>query len=496
MITVLVFGDQLNLRIGALAQASPETHRVLLIEAADKIGSQPWHPQRLHLYLSAMRHFADELRVVGFDVDYQIAPSMRHGVTAHRERHQPTHVVATEPNSYRARQLSQSLGIDMIRSNQFLCHPDDFAAFMKGRKSLKMEDFYRWQRSRLGYLMDGAQPVGGRWNFDEDNREPPPKDGHDRWPTPPVSELDDVDREVIAMLSDEMNGELPYGQWATTRTEALVRLEFFIKHVLPMFGPHEDAMLKDNWHLAHSLLSSYLNLGLLLPSEVVDAVQEAFEEGSVSINSAEGFIRQIIGWREFIWNMYWKLMPEYADMNGLNAQRSLSPLFTGKSPTQMNCMSHSLRAIHEYGWAHHIQRLMVLGNFGLIAGLNPKEFTDWMWYSFVDAAEWVMVPNVVGMSLYADGGQLATKPYASGGAYIDRMSDYCNGCHYDRKKRVGDNACPYTTLYWDFMLRHDEQFVRNPRVSRQVHAARKLSDVAQVQERAQQVLSLLDSGHL
>ncbi len=496
MITVLVFGDQLNVRIGALAHAKPGTHRVLLIEAADKIGSRPWHPQRLHLYLSAMRHFADELRTAGFDVDYRIAPSMRLGVVAHRERYAPLKMVATEPNSYKARQMCLSLEIEMVRSDQFLCHPDDFAMFTQGRKSLKMEDFYRWQRSRLDYLMDGTQPVGGRWNFDEDNREPPPKDDHDRWPAPPVSEFDDIDREVIALLPGDLNGALPHGQWATTRGDALGRLNFFVKNVLPMFGPHEDAMLANNWHLAHSLLSPYLNLGLLLPGEVVDAAQQAFEKGDVPLNSAEGFIRQVIGWREFIWNMYWKLMPEYIDMNGLGAQRQLPPLFTGQSQTQMNCVSHSLRSIHDYGWAHHIQRLMVLGNFGLISGINPKEFTDWMWYSFVDAAEWVMVPNVVGMSLYADGGQLATKPYASGGAYIDRMSDYCNGCAYDRKKRVGDNACPYTTLYWDFMMRHDEQFVRNPRVSRQVHAARKLSDVSQVQARAQQVLSSLDSGHL
>jgi deoxyribodipyrimidine photolyase-related protein len=194
--------------------------------------------------------------------------------------------------------------------------------------------------------------------------------------------------------------------------------------------------------------------------------------------------------------MYWTFMPEYPDMNGLDAQIPLPSLFDGNTGTHMNCVSQSLRAIHDYGWAHHIQRLMVLGNFALISGIRPREFTDWMWESFVDAAEWVMVPNVVGMSLYADGGRLATKPYASGGAYIDRMSDYCNGCQYDRKKRVGDNACPFTTLYWDFMLRHDEQFVRNPRVSRQVYAARKLSDVDAVQARAQQVLNLLSDGDL
>ncbi len=496
MITVLVFGDQLNTRIGALAQAQPDTHRVLLVEAADKISSKRWHPQRLHLYLSAMRHFAEELRASGFEVDYRHAVSMRSGVEGHRAQWKPSQIVATEPNSYRARQLCEALGIETVRSNQFLCHPDDFATFTHGRKSLKMEDFYRWQRVRFGYLMDGQQPIGGRWNYDDENREPAPKDGHDRWPTPPVGQLDHIDNEVIAGLPSENPGAVPFGQWATTRSAALDRLQFFIDHVLPDFGPHEDAMLTNNWHLAHSLLSPYLNLGLLLPGEVVEAALAAFERGGVPINSVEGFVRQIIGWREFIWNMYWTFMPEYPDMNGLDAQIPLPSLFDGNTGTHMNCVSQSLRAIHDYGWAHHIQRLMVLGNFALISGIRPREFTDWMWESFVDAAEWVMVPNVVGMSLYADGGRLATKPYASGGAYIDRMSDYCNGCQYDRKKRVGDNACPFTTLYWDFMLRHDEQFVRNPRVSRQVYAARKLSDVDAVQARAQQVLNLLSDGDL
>jgi deoxyribodipyrimidine photolyase-related protein len=496
VITVWVFGDQLNINIGALATAQPDTHRVLLIESVEKIRSRPWHPQRVHLYVSAMRHFAVELRAAGFEVDYRHATSMRRGVTEHRSEWSPSRVIATEPNSYRARQLCVELDVETVRSNQFLCHPDEFAGFVGSRKSLKMEDFYRWQRRRLGYLMDGTEPVAGRWNFDDENREPPPKTGHDRWPSPPVSSFDEIDREVLHTLPADVFGARPTGQWATTRADALARLQFFVENVLPMFGPHEDAMLKDNWHLAHSLLSPYLNLGLLLPHEVADAAHDAFRNGHVPISSAEGFIRQVIGWREFIWNMYWKLMPEYVEMNGLHATLALPPVFAGQAETQMNCVSHSLRAIHDYGWAHHIQRLMVLGNFALISGIQPREFTDWMWESFVDAAEWVMVPNVVGMSLYADGGQLATKPYASGGAYIDRMSDYCADCVYDRKKRVGDNACPFTTLYWDFMLRHEEQFVRNPRVSRQVYAARKLSDVDAVQDRAQQALHLLSNGDL
>ena len=327
-------------------------------------------------------------------------------------------------------------------SNQFLCHPNDFAAWAGTRKSFKMEDFYRWQRKRLGYLMDGDQPAGGEWNYDELNRERPPKDGRDRWP-------------------------VPVDVWATTRAEALQRLEFFITRVLPMFGPHEDAMLANNWHLAHSVLSPYLNLGLLLPAEVCDRVEAEFRAGRVPINSAEGFIRQIIGWREYVWNFYWRHMPDYAELNHLDAQLDLPPLFTG-APTKMRCVSGILDDVRERGWVHHIPRLMVLGNLALIAGVHPQQFTRWMWDSFVDAAEWVMVPNVIGMSLHADGGMMASKPYAAGGAYIDRMSDYCKGCAFDRTKRVGADACPFTTLYWDFLARHQALLAKNPRMSLQV----------------------------
>jgi deoxyribodipyrimidine photolyase-related protein len=244
------------------------------------------------------------------------------------------------------------------------------------------------------------------------------------------------------------------------------------------------------------LLSPYLNNGLLLPGEVVDAAISAYESGAVPINSAEGFIRQIIGWREYIWNFYWLYMPEYASRNGLDAQRPLPPLFTNTSKTKMSCMKTVLEGIEAHSYSHHIERLMVLGNFALISGINPQQFTEWMWNSYIDAAEWVMVPNVVGMSLYADGGGLATKPYASGGAYIDRMSNHCKGCAYDRKKRTGDNACPFTNLYWAFMLRHQETFVKNPRVARQVRAAQQLSDVSDVQATAVRILNSLDSGEL
>jgi deoxyribodipyrimidine photolyase-related protein len=469
--TVWVLGDQLNRAIGALASATPQSHRILLITANDKVSSRPWHTARISLIMRAMQSFADELRAAGFEVDHREATTMREGVESHRREYSPERIIVTEPNSVTARRLASSLGCISIPSNQFLCHPNDFAAWAGSRKSFKMEDFYRWQRRRLGYLMDGDTPAGGDWNYDEQNRERPPKDGHDRWP-------------------------VPVDVWATTRAGALERLDFFVRKVLPMFGPHEDAMLADNWHLAHSVLSPYLNLGLLLPHEVCDRVEAEYRAGRVPINSAEGFIRQVIGWREYVWNLYWRWMPEYATKNSLDAEMELPPVFTGQATTRMHCVGGILDDLRARGWVHHIPRLMVLGNLALIAGVNPQQFTRWMWDSFVDSAEWVMVPNVIGMSLHADGGMMASKPYAAGGAYIDRMSNYCGSCEFDRTKRVGDDACPFTTLYWDFLLRHADRFVKNPRMSTQVRAAQKLTDGTAVRQRANVVLEKLQRGEL
>ena len=493
--TVLVYGDQLNTSISALASASPASHRVLMIESAGKIAARQWHIQRIHLIVASMRRFAAELREAGFDVDYRICESFATGISEHRAAYAPNRIVATEPNSWSARRLLDRHNVEQVASNQFLCHPDEFVTFSAGRKSYKMEDFYRWQRRRLGLLMDGDEPVSGVWNHDAENREPPPKDAATRWPAPVTDELDDIDRTVIAELRPHCTGDDPTGFWATSRDGALRRLDHFVTRLLPEFGPHEDAMTTANWHLAHSLLSPYLNIGLLTPGEVCAAVQRAFDRGGVPIASAEGFIRQIIGWREYVWGLYWDLMPDYASMNALDAHRPIPPMFDG-APTRMRCMSTVMGEIREHGWAHHIQRLMLIGNLSLTAGIDPRALTDWMWANFVDGAEWVMVPNVIGMSQYADGGIMATKPYASGGAYIHKMSDYCKGCAYDRTKRVGDDACPFTTLYWDFMMRHAERFVRNPRVAQQVRAAQKLSDIDAVREHAVTVLRRLDAGEL
>lgn len=343
--------------------------------------------------------------------------------------------------------------------------------------------------------MDGGQPAGGAWNFDASNREPPPRDARS-WPPTPRGRLDAVDRSVLSeMEALETFGADPDGTWATSRQGALLRLRRFTAETLPLFGPHEDAMLTDEWRLAHSALSHALNIGLLLPDEVCDAAEESYRSGSAPIASVEGFVRQVLGWREYVWGIYWRSMPGYRRVNELGARRPLPPALTG-TPTKMRCVGIAVDAVRDRAWTHHIQRLMVLGNLALLAGVEPAEMVDWMWRSFIDGAEWVMLPNLLGMSLHADGGLMATKPYAGGGAYINRMSDYCKGCAYDPKRRTGDDACPFTTLYWDFLARHRTRFAGNHRMAQALHGLDRLPDLDDVRERATEVLGRLDDGTL
>jgi deoxyribodipyrimidine photolyase-related protein len=495
MDTIWVFGDQLNRRIASLEGVRPGEARVLMIESRAKLRARRWHRQRLHLILASMRRFAAELEGAGFTLDYRKADSFAAGLAAHRRRYRPKRVRAMEPASWDALRLLRALDVETLPSNLFLCHYEEFARWAEQRNTLRMEDFYRWQRTRLGYLMDDGRPAGGRWNYDEENREPPPRDGG-RWPRPPRSRRDELDAEVIAELPEGLTGSEPSGLWATSRRGALARLRHFIDKRLPIFGPHQDAMTENSWHLAHALLSPYLNLGLLLPGEVCDAAERAWREGKASLSSVEGFIRQIIGWREYVWGLYWLWMPRYRDSNELRAFRPLPPLFSDPAATQMRCVAQAVRGVHLRGYAHHIQRLMVLGNLGLIAAVEPRSLVDWMWESFVDGAEWVMLPNVLGMALYADGGRMSTKPYAAGGAYINRMSDHCTGCAFDPRKRVGDDACPFTTLYWAFIDRHHERLLRNHRTANQARALRRLADLPEVRKRAEAVLARLDRGEL
>jgi deoxyribodipyrimidine photolyase-related protein len=495
--TVWVLGDQLNRDIASLRGSDPADTRVLLVESEALLSSKRWHIARLHLVVTAMRRFARELERAGFTVDHRRAPTLAAGVEHHRRQHGTDEVAAMAPRSWDGRALLDRLGVTTVPNDQFLCHEDEFAAWASSRGGrLRMEDFYRWQRTRLGVLIDDGAPAGGRWNYDDQNREPPPRDGR-AWPVPVRSALDDLDREVLAELRARPNvwGDDPDGLWPTSRRAALVRLRRFVDETLPVFGPHEDAMLHDEWRLAHSLLAAPLNLGLLHPREVVAAAEGAYREGRVPIASAEGFIRQVLGWREYVWGVYWLWMPEYRHEDELGADRPLPPLFTA-GETQMRCVAGTIDGVRRRGWSHHIERLMVLGNLALLAGVRPAALVEWMSASYVDGAEWVMLPNVVGMALHADGGRMATKPYAAGGAYLNRMSDHCRGCRYDPKRRTGADACPFTTLYWDFLARHRERFAGNHRMGNQLAALRRLADVDATRARAAEVLAALDEGTL
>lgn len=499
MDTVWVLGDQLNRDVGALKGADPAASRVLLVTSDAKLGSLRWHRQRLHLVLTAMRRFAAELRDRGFEVDERRAPTMAAGLAAHRDRFGPDRVVAMEPMNRCGHALLERLGVELVDNDQFLCHYRDFATWAAEHEradgSLRMEDFYRWQRRRLGYLMDGDEPAGGRWNLDADNRERPGTDVAP--PRRPTSRLDELDRDVLAHLPDGVWGAAPDGTWATSRRRALVRLRTFVDEALPRFGALQDAMIAGQWQMHHSLLSHALNLGMLHPAEVCDAVEDAYRSGAAPLNAAEGFIRQIIGWREFVWGVYWLWTPAYRDVNELAAHRDLPPVLAGDADTSMRCVADTMRSIDDHAYAHHIQRLMVLANLVTLAGVRPQQVVEWMGATFVDGSEWVMLPNVLGMGTYADGGRMSTKPYVSSGAYIDRMSrGYCSDCRYDRTARVGDDACPFTTLYWDFLARHRARLGSNHRVARQYATLDRLDDLDAVRARAAEVLDRLDGGLL
>ena len=497
--TVWVLGDQLDRHAGALRGRMPGDCRVLFVESAAMVQGSRWHRQRLHLVLSAMAHFAEELRAEGFEVDHRFAPTIGDGLRAHRAEFAPSAVLAMEPLKWSMRDRMEQWGVQLVANDRFLCHPDAFAEWASGRRRLTMEDFYRWQRLRLGLLLDegpnGPEPVGGRWNFDHDNREPPPRDGR-AWPAIERFPLDAIDHAVIDRLPDSAVGAAPDGTWPVTRAQALVRLGEFIEHGLPLFGPHEDAMLAAQWKLAHSVLASSMNIGLLHPREIAEAAEVAYREGRVPLASAEGFIRQVVGWREYVWGVYWLWMPEYQHLNELEADLPVPPAFTGAASTEMACVRNVVQHLHDHGYTHHIERLMVLGNLALTAGVQPWAMSEWMRVTFVDGAEWVMLPNVVGMALHADGGRMATKPYASGGAYVHKMSDSCRGCRFDPKQRTGERACPFTTLYWDFIARHEQRLAGNHRMARQVAAMRQLRDLPAVRERAVEILDRLDRGAL
>jgi len=473
---ILVLGDQLTPDLPSLANGDPARDVVVMGELGEETSYVRHHKKKLILILAAMRHFRDELRDAGWRVDYRELDDGLSSFTdlarAALKEHDADEILVTEPGEWRVDQelarLQDAVGktVTILPDDRFICSRAEFADWADARKTLRMEYFYREMRRKTDLLMDGETPAGGEWNYDAENRKPP-KEGLDP-PAPFHVEPDAATREVIdlvkARFAENFGDAEPFG-FAVTRADAEKALDHFIKEALPCFGDYQDAMLSDEKFLYHSLLSIYLNLGLLDPLTVCRRAERAWRDGHAPLNAVEGFIRQIIGWREFVRGIYWREGPDYTSTNFFKARRSL-PDFYWTGETDMACIAAVVRQTREEAYAHHIQRLMVTGAFALIAGVDPAEVHQWYLEVYADAYEWVEAPNVIGMSQFADGGLLASKPYAASGAYINRMSDYCKKCAYAVSKKTEENACPFNALYWDFLACNEEKLKDNGRLRR------------------------------
>jgi deoxyribodipyrimidine photolyase-related protein len=479
MIRRWLFADQLGPHF---LDAPGQT--VLLVESKAVFRRRAFHRQKAHLVLSALRHRAAELGDQAIFLRTETYSEALRKVSG-----EPLDVC--HPTSRRARDFVQCLdGVTVLPPRGFATDAAEFVAWADRRHGrLRMEDFYRDARRRLDVLMDGDAPAGGTWNLDTENRQPPPSAGMEV-PAPPMPVEDEIDEGVRADLDRwEREGIRFVGRdgprlFPATRREALARLRHFVEHRLPAFGPYEDAMLADDPWMAHSMLSAPLNLGLIDPLDAVHRAEAAYRGGAAPLSSVEGFVRQLIGWRDYIWHLYWYFGSGYPASDGLRATRPVPPWFRDldADALEARCLSDVLAGVRDRGWVHHIPRLMVLGNYALQRGWRPAEIVDWFHRSFVDGYEWVMTANVIGMSQYADLGAMTTKPYAAGGAYINRMSDYCRGCRYDPRSRLGVNACPYTAGYWSFLDRNRGRLLGNARLGQAMRQLDRLDDLSAVRE--------------
>ncbi len=489
---IWVLGDQLWRGQAALANQATQSAKtpVILIESLQYVQQRRYHRQKLVLVWSAMRHFAAALKESGWPVTYEIADNFETPLHQWINEHDITTLQVMEPSDRPFAQFLQQLdlpcNLELIPNNHFLWSVDDFNTWADNRKRLLMESFYREGRKRLNILMEGNDPVGGQWNFDKENRKPPK--GQLNTPEPLIFAPDDVTQAVIKRVNQvdfpTFGDSTPF-HWAVTRDQALQVLDDFITVRLETFGPYQDAMVTGEDTMWHGLLSPYLNLGLLHPLEVIEAVEQAYYENDLPLNSVEGFIRQVMGWREYMRGLYWHVDAEYFERNWFAHSRPL-PDFFWTGDTEMNCLHHVIDQVHRTGYAHHIQRLMILANFALIAGLQPQAVEDWFHAAFIDAYDWVMQTNVLGMGLFADGGVLASKPYSASANYINRMSDYCKGCRYNHKQRTGDDACPFNFFYWDFLDRHRDKLQSQGRMSFILKNLDKMKpeELAEIRDRA------------
>jgi deoxyribodipyrimidine photolyase-related protein len=507
----VVLGDQCSRALSALQGLDPAQDVVLLAEVRAECTYVPHHKQKIVLVLSAMRHFAAALQAEGITVAYTRLddPANTHtlaGEVARAARaHGATRIVATHPGEWRVLQDIQgweaatALPVEIREDSRFLCTPDRFRAWAGDRKQLRMEYFYREMRRATGLLMEAPdEPTGGQWNFDQENRAALPRDVHPPRPLrfPPDAET----RAVIALVEREFPdhfGTTAAFAWPVTPAQATQALQDFIAHRLPRFGDYQDAMAEGEATLFHALIGAALNVGILDPLSACRAAEAAFRQGHAPLNAVEGFVRQILGWREYVRGIYWLRMPGYAQTNALEAHRTL-PDFYWTGETSMACLRAAITQTRDLAYAHHIQRLMVTGNFALLAGIDPAAVNHWYMVVYADAYEWVELPNTHGMALHADGGVMASKPYAASGAYINRMSDHCRSCAHDVKRATGADAkgrtaCPFNALYWDFIGRHAARFARNPRMAMPLRTLAKMDagKVAAMRAEARQFLDAL-----
>jgi deoxyribodipyrimidine photolyase-related protein len=473
---VLVLGDQLSPGLSSLRQLRPGDADILMAEVTAETEYVWHHRKKIAFIFSAMRHFAGELRAAGRQVIYRAfdetppCPDLASAVADALAAGEYKRLILTEPGEWRLRADMDSweerfgLPVIILEDDRFVCSREDFNRWADGRKQLRMEYFYREMRQRTGLLMEGDKPAGGRWNFDSENRKP--ASGDLFIPRPFSAEPDAITRDVLDLVEARFPdgfGDLRPFRFAVTRADAEKALDHFIATALKDFGDFQDAMLKGEAFLYHSVLSAYLNAGLLDPLEVCRRAETAWQEGEAPLNAVEGFIRQIIGWREYVRGIYWREGPDYVRRNALEATRPL-PDFYWSGDTDMACLAAAIGQTRREAYAHHIQRLMVTGTFALIAGIDPHALHEWYLAVYIDAFEWVEAPNTIGMSQFADGGLLGSKPYAASGAYIDRMSDYCASCRYDVKDKTGPKSCPFNSLYWDFLDRNAGRLRGNPRL--------------------------------
>jgi len=502
---VLILGDQLSVDISSLKNFDKKTDHVLMAEVMSEASYVQHHPKKIIFIFSAMRHFAQELQSLGFSVHYTKLDDKQNTQNISTELLRISKslgcekIIITKPGEYRLlkelESIDSQIKLELREDDRFYCTLDEFSSWIKSSKVYRLENFYQLMRKKHNVLLDlDGKPEGGKWNYDVLNRKPIKKNL--KIPPPPKFEADKITQDVINLVKqrfDKNFGSAEPFWFAVTQKQAQEAMDDFVQNKLATFGDYEDAMLEQDGFLFHSILSMYINVGFLEPKKIIPIIEQKYRQGLVPLNSAEGYIRQIIGWREYVRGIYWTFMPDYTKKNYFEHHRKL-PEFFWSANTDLNCIKKCIEQTRDESYAHHIQRLMIIGNFSVLTELEPSEVASWFLAVYADAYEWVELPNVYGLALYADGGTMASKPYVSSGNYIKKMSDYCDGCKYDVDLKSGKDACPFNYLYWNFFIKNREKVSGNPRNFVIYNTIKKMTPekIAQIKKDSKEFLKNLD----